>query len=108
MQVCRNQCTVHTSVCFLRWREIGELTQHKSKKEWSFKEESIDCYICARAFILKTSREYKSKVLRSVCCCQRMVAGTLTPLPDKPSKSGSHFILFLGGTPSNLYFTNHG
>ena len=61
----------------LRWKEVGKLTQHKVK-EWSFKEESIDCYICARAFILKTSREYKSKVLRGVCCCQRMVVGTLT------------------------------
>ena len=57
MQVCRNQCTVHTSVCFLRWREIGELTQHKVK-ERPFAEGSIDCYICARALIFKTRNNF--------------------------------------------------
>ena len=67
MQVCRNQCTVHTSVCFLRWREIGELTQHKSRRMALRRGKQGLLYLCQSFYFENIETILSTVVIKHMC-----------------------------------------
>ena len=85
------------------------MTQHESKRKALRRGKQGLNHVLELFKFLKSYREHKNKVLRGVCCCQRLVVGTLTPLSTRLSRAAPMKDVISTSKvdhPSSLLFTH--